>query len=261
VRDVAALLDALSGNEPADLFRAEPPRRRFAREVGADPGALRIGVWASLPRVRVHADCARATRDTALLLEDLGHIVELRFPEALLDEERAWRGLALGPLEYRATLRELARMLGRPVDETDVEPFLWQLAQQPPQSVSAEDLLDVLDWRQHWCARVIDWWSEFDLLLTPTQSEPPVPIDRLWPARERPWALLDRLAECVAFAEPWNETGQPAISLPLHVSTEGLPVGVQLVAAPGREDVLLRVAAQLEEARPWKARRPQVHAS
>ncbi len=260
VRDVAALLDALSGNEPADLFRAEPPRRAFAAEVGSEPGSLRVGLLTSLPDAIVHAECARAVQETALLLEDLGHRVEPRFPEALLEEERAWRGLATAPLEYRATLRELARMLGRPVDETDVEPFLWSLAQQPPRRVSAEDLLDALDWRQQWCARVIDWWSDFDLLLTPTLGEPPLPIEELWPPRERPWALLDRLAASVAFAEPWNETGQPAVSLPLHVSAEGLPVGVQLVAAPGREDLLLRIAARLEEARPWSARRPTLHA-
>jgi len=260
VRDVAALLDALHGNEPADLFRADPPRRAFADEVGADPGSLRVGLLTSLPTTAVHADCARAAEETALLLEALGHRVEPRFPEALREEERAWRGLAVAPLEYRASLRELARLLGRPVDECDVEPFLWSLAQQPPRRVSAEDWLESLEWSQRWCARVIDWWTDFDLLVTPTVCEPPVPIDALWPPRERPWALLDRLASSVAFAEPWNETGQPALSLPLCVSAEGLPIGVQLVAAPGREDVLLRVAASLEEARPWRARRPPLHA-
>jgi amidase len=260
VRDAAALLDALHGNAPANLFRAEPPQRAFAREVGADPGSLRIGTLASLASAKVHPECARAVDETAGLLEALGHRVEASSPDALHEEERAWRGLATAPLEYRSSLRELARLLGRPVDASDVEPFLWSLAQQPPHRVSAEDWLDALDWRQRWCARVIDWWAGFDLLLTPTLCEPPVPIEELWPQRERPWALLDRTAAHVAFAEPWNETGQPAISLPLHVSAEGLPLGIQLVAAPGREDVLLRVAAQLEEARPWGARRPPLHA-
>jgi amidase len=208
----------------------------------------------------VHAECARAVEATALVLEALGHRVEPDFPCALREEERAWRGLALAPLEYRACLRELSRLLGRPVDAGDVEPFLWALAQQPPRRVSAEDWLDALDWKLRWCARVIDWWTEFDLLVTPTLCEPPVPIAELWPPRERPWALLDRLAAHVAFAEPWNETGQPAISLPLHATPEGLPIGVQLVAGPGREDVLLRVAAQLEAACPWSGRRPPLHA-
>jgi amidase len=105
------------------------------------------------------------------------------------------------------------------------------------------------------------WWADgFDLLLTPTLVEPPPPLGDFDPTPEDPLRGFARGGVFVAFTIPFNVTGQPAISLPLHWSGDGLPIGVQLVAAYGREDVLIRVAAQLEAARPWRDRRPPVHA-
>jgi amidase len=143
----------------------------------------------------------------------------------------------------------------------DVEPYLWTLACLESPVVTAEDYLEAAEWRQGWATRVAAWWRDgFDLLLTPTVCEPPAPLAELTPDPARPWDLLERLAPHMAFTEPFNVTGQPAISLPLHSTPEGLPVGVQLVAELGREDLLLRVASQLEQAAPWSGRRPAHHA-
>jgi len=109
--------------------------------------------------------------------------------------------------------------------------------------------------------RLASWWEAgFDLLLTPTLGDPPWPIGPLGPGGGDPFEVMMRWTHTSPFCTPFNISGQPAISLPLHWNREGLPIGVQLVAAYGREDVLLRVAAQLEQAFPWKDKRPPIHA-
>jgi amidase len=261
VRDAAVLLDAVHGNEPGDLFVLAEPRRPYQEELGADPGSLRIGLLAEMRGGSLHPECRLAVETAARRLEALGHRVEIAWPEALFEEERALRMLAFGPLEYRMCLRTLAGLLGRPVEPGDVEPYLWTLAglEWPP--VTAEDYLEAAEWRQGWAVRVASWWAGgFDLLVTPTLCEPPALLSELAVDAERPWDLLERIGPHMVFTEPFNVTGQPAISLPLHWTPEGLPVGVQLVAAIGREDLLLRVASQLERELPWSGRRPPVHA-
>jgi amidase len=262
LRDTALLLDLLQGNRPGELFVQPPPPRPYMDELGAPPGRLRIGVLARAPSGATHPECARAALETAKLLESLGHAVEEAWPEALVaQEERAGLGLVFGPVEYRACLYELEQMLGRRVVRGDVEPYLWELADVSSPPVSADVYLRAAEVQQAWGARLAAWWAEgFDLLLTPTVPEPPPRLEELDAKRLGPAALLDRMGGHMAFTEPFNATGQPALSLPLHETPEGLPVGVQLVAAVGREDLLLRVAAQLEAARPWAERAPQIHA-
>jgi amidase len=158
-------------------------------------------------------------------------------------------------------LRWLAGLLGRAVRPDDVEPYLWTLADPDGPPIRAEDYLEAAAWEQDWATRVAAWWAGgWDLLLTPTVCEPPPAIDELAALAGDPWGLLARTAPHMAFTEPFSVTGQPAISLPLGVTDAGVPLGVQLVAEIGREDLLLRVAAQLERARPWAGRRPRLHA-
>jgi amidase len=261
VRDTAALLDAVHGNEPGDLYRLPPPVRPFAKEVGADPGQLRIGLLTAMPGGTAHPEAVAAAKGAARLLEGLGHAVEPSGPDALFEEERAWQGLVFGPVEYRLCLRELGRMLGRPVVEEDVEPYLWTVADPHGRSVTPEEYLEAAAAQQAWAVRVSSWFaSGFDLLVTPTVPEPPPLLDDLDGARLDPYTLLDRMAPHLAFTEPFNVTGHPAMSLPLHWTADGLPMGVQLVARLGREDLLIRVAAQLEAAAPWAGRRPPIFA-
>jgi amidase len=261
VRDAAAVLDAVHGSEPGDLFLVPLPASSYAAEVGADPGKLRIGILTRTYFGEVHPECLAAIATTAKLLESLGHRVEESFPEALFDPDQEKR---LGPLNRAAghwMMLGLGEALGRAVTRDDVEPFSWLVAlaaEQPP--VVFEEYLKAMGWLNQWVRRVARWWSTgFDLLLTPTVWEPPATLVEMTPSEDEPGRLLSKIRQHVFFTSPFNLTGQPAISLPLHWTPEGLPVGVQLVAAIGREDLLIRVASQLEQARPWIDRRPPVH--
>ncbi|MEX2293032.1 MAG: amidase family protein [Acidimicrobiales bacterium] len=262
VRDSAAMLDATHGMEPGDPFTAPTPSRPFLQEVGVDPGSLRIGLMTQAPMgsVGVHADCVDATEAAGQLLESLGHRVEVSHPKALDDPEYTghfitnWAAGAAWNLDY------WTRRTGTQVTEADVEPLTWALAELG-RSSAAPEWLWAREWLQLNSREVASWWSEgFDLLLTPTIAEPPPPLGSFDSPADNPLHGLFRAAEIVPFTPPFNVSGQPAISLPLHWNAAGLPIGVQLVAAFGREDLLLRVAAQLETAQPWSARRPPVHA-
>jgi amidase len=159
---------------------------------------------------------------------------------------------------------------GAVIGADDVEPLTWALAELA-RAVPSTALLRSLDWLLRTTRFVAEWWDPpdsgaspvspgrgFDLLLTPTLAEPPVLLGTFDPAPGNPLAGFMRAASFTPFTPPVNVTGQPAISLPLSQTADGLPVGVQLVAAYGREDLLLRVAAQLEEAVPWAQRRPPI---
>ena len=262
LRDTAVMLDLLAGSRPGALFTLAPPRRSFASELDAPVEPLRIGLLAEAPGIAVHSECAAAVGAAGALLASLGHAVEEAWPAALFASgERALLGLVFGPIEYRACLADLEQMLGRRVEREDVEPYLWEFADLGSPPVSADQYLQAAEVQQAWAARLADWWEEgFDLLVTPTVAEPPIELDALDATRIGPAALLDRMGSHMAFTEPWNSTGQPAITLPLHWTADGLPIGVQLVAAVGREGLLLRVAAQLERARPWADHLPPIHA-
>jgi amidase len=186
---------------------------------------------------------------------------QLPFPEALFDPEQ---GSRLRPLElpgWRAMIQILAYLLNRPVRQEDVEPYLWSLTRPDQPAVAAEDYIRALEWQNFWAVRVTQWWATgYDLLLTPTDPQPPAKLADMTPPEDKPWKLWREIASHLFFTSPFNVTGQPAISLPLHWTPDGLPVGVQLVAAMGREDLLIRVASQLEQAQPWIDRRPRAHA-
>src|SRR5262245_34509208 len=151
--------------------------------------------------------------------------------------------------------------IGRPITADDVEPLTWALAEQGGKH-SAADYLSAVGYAQLISRFGAGWWEDHDLLLTPTMGVPPVEIGTMGTGRDDddPMAPILRAVPSAVFTAGFNASGQPAISLPLHWTDDGLPVGVQLVAALGREDVLLRVAAQLEEAAPWADRRPPVFA-
>jgi amidase len=261
VRDTAAILDATHGAMPGDPYAAPAPTRPFVDEVGADPGRLRVGVLTSSATSEVHPDCAAAAESAGRLLESLGHTVEPGFPHAMADPEFTTHFITLWASGTAWELDYWSGKTGKPIGADDVEPLTWSLAEMG-RSYSAPQLLSALEWLQRWSRDVAAWWADgYDLLLTPTIAEPPPKLGEFDSPPDNPLQGLFRAAGLVPFTPPFNVTGQPAISLPLSWNDEGLPIGVQLVSAFGREDVLLQVAAQLEQAQPWADRVPPVHAS
>lgn len=262
VRDVARVLDAVWQPFPGDPLIAPAPARPFADEVGADPGRLRIGMLTSNPMggVDIDPDCVAAAEDTARLLESLGHRVEASHPEPLDDPELMGPFLIVWTAGTARDLDDYAGFVGNPVTEGDVEPLTWALAQSGWE-VTASQYIEAVSALQRFTRRLAGWWDGgFDLLLTPTLGEPPVPLGTFDAQPDNPLQGFFRAGQFVPCCAQFNITGQPAISLPLSWNAEGLPIGSQLVAAYGREDVLLRAASQLEQARPWADRRPPVHA-
>ena len=259
VRDTAAVLDATAGPAVGDPYQAPPPGRPWREEVGIDPGSLRIGLRTHAGgEVAVDAECVQAAESTAALLQDLGHRVEQVALEAL--EGPGLEGF--GVLTAATVARDLDRWeqrLGRAIADDEVEPMNGSLREQG-RRLRATDYVAAVERIHAYARTVAAWWeSGWDLLVTPTSALLPPPVGRLGPLAD-PAELLPGLGAFTAFTTPFNATGQPAISLPMGTSAEGLPVGVQLVAATGREDLLIRVASQLEQARPWSDRRPPVHA-
>jgi amidase len=263
VRDTAAILDAVAGPMPGDPYTAPPPVRPFTDEVGVPPGRLRIGLLTHVPSgaSTLHPDCVTAARETGQLLASLGHRVDEAYPAALGEQDAmATHFVTLISSWVAAALDAFAEQTKRAIGPDDVEPITWVFAQMG-RAVSAPRYIATIDALHAYSRRMASWWaSGFDLLLTPTLGEPPPAIGALVPPRNDPMAGMAKSLGLIPFTPPFNVTGQPAISLPLHWNAEGLPIGVQLVAAYGREDLLIRVAAQLEEARPWVGRRPAVHA-
>lgn len=252
VRDTARLLDAVGGPGVGDSVIAPAPLRPYTEEVGADPGRLRIGLLDVHPRGEfVHEDCVAAVRAAASMLEGLGHFVEPAWPACLADTTLVQKFMALWATQMAMAVRGFGETLGREMTAADIEPVNWVLVQQA-QRLTAVD--HAAAQAAGWAFRraLQQWWADgWDLLLTPTLTEPPLPLTEFENDPEQPTAPMRRAGQFAVFTPPFNMSGQPAISLPLHRNAEGLPIGVQLAAAYGREDVLIRVAAQLESAHPW----------
>ena len=243
--DAAAYLDVVCGYEWGDPFPAAPPERPFAEEIGVDPGRLRVAFTTEAPGdFGVDADCVAAARDAADLLQSLGHEVEAVAPdwggETLMDDFRpVWQiAPALYPIHDHSVLSPLNQAFLQGAIETSSSAYAAAVSRL-----------------QLRARRIVSLWSRFDLLLTPTLALPPAPLG--WDTEpDDPWEQFDRAARFTPFTAAFNVTGQPAMSVPLHWSPEGLPIGVQLVGPPLGDALLFRVASQLEGARPWASRRP-----
>ncbi len=270
VADTAAILDLMSGPRAGDPYGVATPSRPFADEVGAGRSGLRIGMALRPPDgSTVHPDVDAVVRHAADVLAGMGHRVEESAPEAVSDAD-AHAALSADffvvyPVWVAAELDHLGALTGQTVTASGVEPGTWAIAELG-RSVSGVDYFSALD-RLRGLARTVEtWWSTpdapdgFDLLLTPTIPEPPPTLGQFVSTHEEPLAGVMRSASLVGFVAPFNVTGQPAISIPLGMSSDGLPIGVQLVAAIGREDLLVDIAAQLEVADPWSDRHPGIWA-
>jgi amidase len=258
VRDTAVLLDVMRGPALGDPYVAPPPARPYVQEIGADPGVLRIGVLdhPTLADVDGSPDTAAAVRAVAGLLEQLGHHVTDAHPEAMGDPAFSRHFITVMATAVRTDLDEWEAALGDQVGDGDLEPanaFFAELGR----ATSATDYLASVRWQHRWARRMAEWWAGgFDLLCCGVVNGPPPELGWL----SDPDHGLERVTQLMQYTAQFNVTGQPAISVPMWWTDDGLPVGVQLVAAFGREDLLLRIATELEGAAPWGDRRPPLGA-
>jgi amidase len=261
VRDVAGLLDSFAGEHPGDPFVIPPPARPYRCEIGAPVERLRIATW-SLPLSGDQSDpqVVAATGSTAKVLEGLGHDVTEERPPVdwevfLTTMTDVWAA------DLAHTIDGFAALVGRRADARTLEgPTLATV--EYGRRVTAVQLIEASDQVNLIARRMGDYFGRYDVLLTPTLGALPARLgvyDPKSPTSPRDtfsgWAALE------SFLPLFNATGQPAISIPLHQSDEGLPIGMHLVGRPGAESLLLRLSSQLEEALPWHRRRPPIHVS
>ncbi len=281
VRDSAALLDAISGPEPTSPYWAPPPARAFLDEVGAPPGRLRIAL-AKRPQVTnapLHPDCAAAVDDAARLLAGLGHDVEEADP-ALDPEAFARDFFTLICVETAAFLARASERVGRRPRRGEIESATAVTAvlgrqRSALEAALARERLEAVG------RSMADLFTRYDLMLTPSLATPPPALGAVKPSGLEAFgqelllrlhlgvllripgivdASVRRVFSFIPYSPLANVTGLPAMSVPLAWNTDGLPVGTQLVGRLGDEATLFRLAAQLEEARPWRDRRPPIHA-
>jgi len=262
VRDTAAVMDVLSGYESGDPNTPPPPSRPYANEVGAPVGKLRIGLLSGplLPGGLDHPEARESVVATGRLMEGLGHDVEIAHPAALNEAEFGDMFLVVVIAHIANDVAALEKAFGVTLTTDDIEPGNHLLAQFGA-ATNVVAYLSAVSWMHAWTRRVVSWWLPrdgsrgFDVLVTPTLAGPPPRIGELSGDDS-----TEKIREIMQYTAQFNMTGQPGISLPLHMSKDGLPMGVQFVGAPYREDVLIRLASQIESAAPWSSRRPSLHA-
>jgi amidase len=257
VRDNAALLDVAAVPEPGDPFFAPPPDRPFLEEVGRAPGRLRIA-WTAVPAIdtAIDPECVAAVESAAALLGDLGHHVTEAAPE--LDGEVIIGSLlAVWAASNLEDALDIERLLGRPLERDELEITTWELVEHG-RSLTARDLLEAIAAFGGTTRSMGAFFEKQDIWLTPTLARPPEKLGVLNQSSGSAlgWQQMDSGFNPF---NPWaNISGCPSMSLPLHWSAAGLPIGVLATARYGDEATLFRLAAQLEAARPWADRWPAI---
>lgn len=256
LRDSAALLDATCGPGPGDPYIAPPPKRSYLQEVGADPGRLRIAWTARAPNgVPIDPACLQVLAETVQTCIDLGHRVEECDP----DIERAAVVPTFLTLAAANTVVNLGShpTAGRGAREDEVECITWLTAKMG-ERIGAPDYARAVHTEHRLGRQMAAFHEQWDLLLTPALATPPVKLGWLDMMMDDVDAYWQRVFAFSPFTVWFNLTGQPALMLPIGQDPQGLPISVQLVAPFGDEATLFRLGAQLEAARPWISRKPQL---
>jgi Asp-tRNA(Asn)/Glu-tRNA(Gln) amidotransferase A subunit family amidase len=260
VRDTAALLDLTHGPAPGDPYCAPPPDRPFLEEVSLEPERLRIAVMLDAPNgVPVDAECVTAARNAAKLCGDLGHDVEeatLRFDF----EAMVWAYRVVVSSNIHNVIETRLKQLGRQMRPDDLEPITRVRAAEHRRFTGA-DYARATQVFHAIGRRMGAFFERYDVLLSPTSAGPPLPLGVIRMDGEDADAFDEELFAHAPFTAHFNCSGTPAISLPLHWSDARLPIGVHFGARFGEDGMLLRLAGQIERARPWQARRPSIQRS
>ena len=250
VRDTAAVLDAVCGSSTGDPYTTPLTASLTAALDGALP-RLRIGVRlrGANDGIDAHPQVARSIRQIADLLAAHGHEVVDAAPPALDEIDAVAQQGTVVSACVAAALDAWSVRLGREIALEEIEPRN-RMSVSNGRAVTGPQYVAAREWLHGWGRRLHAWWNDFDLLLTPTVTQPPVKIGAL-PFDPTPQDMANMRRELGWLMGMWNVSGQPAISVPAAPTDDGLPVGAQLVAAWGREDLLLQTAALVERAQPW----------
>jgi amidase len=256
VRDAAHILDAVHGPAVGDKYTAPPPRGSYAGDVGADPGRLRVAVatkaWSGAV---VDGEVAAAAVQAGLMLEQAGHAVADASPAV------DWDAVMRCAVSGTVAIASMLLMAPRQPDPDRLEAVSRRLL-QVARDYSALDVMAALGAQNSVTRSVGAFFTEYDLLITPTLGRPPAPHGTL--RYDDPGHTVESWLRSIfdygPFTVVFNISGQPAISLPLAWTESGLPVGVQIIAPYGCEDLLFQIASQLELAMPWKERTPRIFA-
>lgn len=255
VLDSAAVLDVTAGPDPGAPYFPSAPARPYAMEVGADPGRLRIAV-STLPitRTPVDAECRQAALNAAKRCADLGHFVEEAMPAVAAERyTEVFTTIWLAMVAW--AIRDWARRTGREPAADQFEAHTWKMYTLDAERRPSDLFLAIQD-MQRYAREIAPFFTRYDVWLTPTTTQPPQPLGWFDFNPAAPRQATERMGDIPRFTAIANMTGQPAISLPLHWTADGLPVGVQVIGRYGDEASLFRLAAQLEAACPWAARWP-----
>jgi amidase len=260
VRDVAALLDAVSGADPGAPGLSVPPPQPFQSLAATPPGRLRIA-WTtrSTDGNAAHSECIAAVEQTVKLLESLGHQVTEDAPR--FDWETYLKLTHIIWTAFTVSFADvLSAAIGRKPGPDTLE-AVTLACYEDGKRYSATDLINAMAYGNVVARKVGQFFECIDVLVSPTVARPPVRLGEIDQDRAGLSAMdwTRQVFSYCPFTLLFNTTGQPAISLPLHWTADGLPVGVQFAARLGEEATLLRLGAQLESAQPWIARRPPVH--
>jgi amidase len=265
VRDSAALLDITSGPDVGDPYYAPAKERSFLEEVKRDAGSLKIGFLTSAPEgwgkePEVHSDCLKAVKDAAGLCEELGHIVEEIAPEQLSNPHIQQYYNVIWSSMIGHFIGYWERELGRKIGQDEIEPLNWE-DYQAGFNITGSDYLVTMEEVQTYSRKIAHWYQDgdYDLLLTPTLRIPPSRFGTFESTKEEPRKILDVATSFNPFTRIQNLTGQPAMSVPLFWNEDKVPIGVHFAGRFGDEATLFRLAAQLEQARPWADIKPPFH--
>ncbi|MBV9785370.1 MAG: amidase [Acidisphaera sp.] len=260
VRDSAALLDIACVPDYGDPYWAPPGPASYLDTLDRPPERLRIALALHAPGgVPVHPDCVEATRKTAALCESLGHVVSEAVPDVGWDEGFAKTSITLLGVGMHANVSAKAAALGRPIAEADFSPAVWEFLRVGKATTSAEYYLTVR--KLHGLSRQLAKFHEtYDVLLTPSLTVPPPLLSEFDYGAAGAGRFLEQFYAIAAFMPLANGSGAPAMTVPLWTNAAGLPIGSQFMARYGAEELLLRLAAQLEQASPWFDRRPALAA-
>ncbi|MFZ0565926.1 MAG: amidase family protein [Chlamydiales bacterium] len=259
VRDSAALLDVVAGADAGAPGLPVPPLRPYRDEVGADPGKLRIA-WTTIPASgeKCHPECEKAVHNIVKLLEELGHTVEEKSPQ--YDWEEFLENIhVIWTVNNAILVEDLAKKMGR-LPGPDTLESVTLACWEDGKKFSALDLLKSMEYGGRLSRVVGRFFEDIDIFVTPTLAKPPVPHGEMDQNRKGMTAMewTRHIFSYIPFTPLCNTTGQPAISLPLHWSADGLPIGVQFAGHFGDEAGLFRLAAQLEKAKPWASKKPSI---